>query len=146
MERRKFIKNCCYLGIGLPLSASLLQACGAIYYASSSREGNRLIVPLSEFEEVKGDKIKDRTFVLVNTDGLQFPIGLYKQKDGSYVASLLKCTHRGCELSVGGGIYTCPCHGAEFSNDGKLLQGPAEQDLKTYRTEIQNENIYIHLS
>ncbi len=146
MERRKFIKNCCYLGVGLPLSVSLLQSCGAIYYASVSREGNRLLVPLSEFEEVKGDKIKERSFVLINAEGLKFPICLYKQKNGDYIASLLKCTHRGCELNVGGGIYSCPCHGSEFTTQGKLLEGPADEDLQTFITKSDNENIYITIS
>ncbi len=58
----------------------------------------------------------------------------------------MKCTHRGCELNVGGGIYSCPCHGSEFDNKGNLLEGPADQDLKTFKTSINNENIYIDLS
>ena len=75
-----------------------------------------------------------------------FPICLYKTNEGKYIASLLKCTHNGCELNVGGGIYSCPCHGSEFSITGKVMEGPADRDLKTFKTETDHENIYVYLS
>ena len=143
MERRKFIKSCCYAAVGLPIASSLLQSCGAIYYATSRREANRLIIAKSEFWSLKkGEKI-NRSIVLVTDESSEFPISIYKIEDDKYVASLLKCTHRGCELNVGGGIYSCPCHGSEFTMTGKLLEGPAEEDLKTFKIETDHENIYI---
>jgi len=146
MERKKFIKNCCYTVIGLPLIGSALQSCGSLYYASSQLRENKLVVAKTEFWKVKNDKKVSRKFVLIKTDVSQFPICLYKLKEDEYVASLLRCTHRSCELNVGGGIYSCPCHGSEFSISGKVIEGPAIDDLKTYRTDSDNENIYIELS
>lgn len=146
MERRKFIKACCYSAIGIPLGGALLQSCGVIYYATSTREADKLIVPRSEFVKVKKNKQTSRNFVLLKTANLGFPICLYKTDRDSYTASLLKCTHNGCELNVGGGIYSCPCHGSEFSVAGKVLEGPADRDLQTFKTETDNENIYIYLS
>ncbi len=150
MERRKFIKNCCCTAIGLPALAASLQSCNAIYYANIKKETNRLVVEKSEFWRVKPakqaggeDKKVNRSFVLVKTDQMEFPICLYKIEQNIYNASLLHCTHRGCELNVGGGIYSCPCHGSEFSVTGKVLEGPADKDLKTFKTETDNENIYI---
>ena len=145
MERKEFIKISCLSAIGLPLSASLLQSCGTLYYAKASREGDRLIVPLTEFQIDKNGKIKQRDFVLLNVESLQFPVCVYLV-EGKYIASLLKCTHRGCELSVGGDMYVCPCHGAEFSNEGKVVTGPAETDLITYQTETDEKNVYVYLS
>jgi cytochrome b6-f complex iron-sulfur subunit len=145
MERRKFIKACCYTTIGIPFGASLLQSCGAIYYASLSKESGKLVVAKSEFINEKNNKKKTRDFVLLKMNDLGFPICLYKVKD-EYIASLLKCTHRGCELNVGGGIYSCPCHGSEFSTIGQVLEGPADQNLKVYKTETDEKNIYIYLS
>lgn len=146
MERRKFIKTCCYSAIGFPLGTSLLQSCGAIHYAAFIREPGRLIVAQSEFMKVKEDKQVSRDFVLLKTDGMGFPVCLYKTNKDTYIASLLKCTHNGCELNVGGGIYSCPCHGSEFSTTGKVLEGPADQNLKTFKTETDHDNIYIYLS
>jgi cytochrome b6-f complex iron-sulfur subunit len=143
MERRKFIKNCCYTAVGLPVLASTLQSCGAIYYANLTRYENKFIVKKTEFVWVKKDKIINRAFVLVKTEAMEFPICLYKISDGRYSAALLYCTHKGCELNVGGGIYSCPCHGSEFTVTGKVLEGPAEIDLETFKTETDDENIYI---
>jgi len=145
MERRKFLKSSCYSAIGVTLSASLLQSCGAIYYANATLENNRLQVAKTEFQRIKNDKVVNRTFILLKTDEMDYPICLYKTNDDEYTASLLKCTHNGCELNVGGGIYSCPCHGSEFSTFGKVLEGPAEKNLKTFNIETDHENIYINL-
>lgn len=123
----------------------MLQSCGAIYYASLSKEPGKLVVAKSEFINEKNNKKTTRDFVLLNMNELGFPICLYKVKN-EYIASLLKCTHRGCELNVGGGIYSCPCHGSEFSTTGQVLEGPADQNLKVYKTETDEKNIYIYLS
>lgn len=146
MKRRNFIKSCCYTAIGVPLMATALQSCGGIYYATSTLNNDQLVIKKSEFWEIVKEKKKNRTFVLLNIDRSQFPICLYKIEENKYAASLLKCTHKGCELNVGGGIYSCPCHGSEFSNTGKVLEGPANEDLKTFKTKTDNENIYISLS
>ena len=146
MERRKFIKSCCYSAIGISVAGVLLSSCESIYYATITRKSNRLVVSKKEFIKIKNEKQSERKFVLIKEDELKYPVCLYKVSDNNYSASLLLCTHNGCELNVGGGRYTCPCHGAEFSINGKVLQGPAEKDLKTYKTETDNENIYIHLS
>ena len=105
-----------------------------------------LTIPKSEFIHVKREKERWRQFVLLNTKGLGFPICLYRHKEDVYSASLLQCTHQGCELSVGGGIYSCPCHGSEFSVDGKVLEGPADKDLKQFKTSFDHDNIYVQLS
>ncbi len=146
MERRKFIKTCCYSAIGIPIAATLLQSCGGIYYAIANNKKGKLVISKSEFIQLKKDKKINRKFVLVKTEGLDFPICIYNIGENTYSSSLLKCTHRGCELNVGGGIYTCPCHGSEFSIAGKVLEGPADKNLMTYKTETDNENIYIHIS
>ena len=143
MERRKFIKSCCYAGVGIPLLGVALQSCEAAHYATTKSDAEKLTVLKSEFL-VEGKS--DRTFVLLSLKESGFPICLYKTSEDSYVASLLKCTHRGCELNVGGGIYSCPCHGSEFSTSGKVLEGPADQDLKTFKTTTDNDNIYIYVS
>jgi len=143
MERKVFIKKCCYAAIGIPVLATTLPSCGAIYYASITKNANRLVIKKSEFWYLKKDKKVNRSFVLIKNDNMEFPICLYKMDIDVYSASLLYCTHRGCELNVGGGIYSCPCHGSEFSVTGKVLEGPAIKDLKTFKTEIDNENIYI---
>ena len=43
-----------------------------------------------------------------------------------------RCPHLGCALKWNAAEHTwdCPCHGSRFSKDGKLLDNPANGDLK----------------
>ena len=125
---------------------TLLQSCEGIYYATSTRKRKELVVARTEFQKIKKDKTVDRKFVLVKDDKLAFPICLNKKSENEFTAVLLECTHRGCELNVGGGIYSCPCHGSEFTLQGEVIEGPAIHDLKTFTTYTDHENIYINLS
>lgn len=144
MERRNFLKTCCYSIVGAPIIASSLQSCQVTHYATARNEGNRLVIAKSEFWKIKNGKRINRSFVLIGNNNESFPICVQKLNENKYVASLMKCTHQGCELNVGGGIYTCPCHGSEFSITGEVLEGPAEENLKTFEINTDNENIYIH--
>lgn len=146
MDRKEFLRTCGVALVGLPFASMLMSSCESIYYATSSISENRIGVPLSEFEIHKKNSVTNRNFVMVKVSNQDFPICLYKTGENQYTAALMKCTHRGCELNVGGGIYSCPCHGSEFDVKGSVLEGPADQDLKTFKTIIENENIYILLS
>ncbi len=146
MERRKFIKKCC-MGVAVASASSLLlSSCEGLHYAKFSRKGKQVQIAKSEFTKVKDGKTSKRKFVIVKDLDFPFPICLYNIKDSEYVASLLKCTHTPCELNVGGGIYTCPCHGSEFSTTGQVLEGPAETNLQTFKTTHDNDFIYVQLS
>lgn len=131
--------------MSIPSVSLLLQSCVSNYYASASRKDRILTVPKTEFIQVKKDKERIRQFVLLNTDGFDFPICLYRHKEEIYTASLLQCTHKGCELTVGGGVYSCPCHGSEFSVHGEVLEGPAVKDLQQFKTSVDHDNIYVQL-
>lgn len=143
MDRKKFVKTLGICVVGIPLASQVLQSCSSIYYADTLEKGGKIIVEKSEFIN---DKNKERKYVLVTPQGTDFPISLYKIEEDNYVASLLKCTHRGCELNVGGNIYSCPCHGSEFTTTGEVLEGPAEEQLKTFKTTTDDQNIYIYLN
>lgn len=144
MKRNQFVRICGLATAAIPLGAGILQSCSGLYYAKARTEGNITIVSKQEFLMVKKERIISREFVLVKTFQSQFPICLYKMGETHYVASLLRCTHKGCELNVGGGGYSCPCHGSEFTKEGKVLEGPAIENLKTYEVTIDDQNIYIH--
>ncbi len=52
---------------------------------------------------------------------------------GSKEAVSLTCTHQGCTVKMADdGKFHCPCHGAVFAADGKVLKGPAERDLAKF--------------
>lgn len=60
-------------------------------------------------------------------------IALYKDDDGVLHAVNPICTHLKCEVkwNVAERSWDCPCHGARYSFDGKVLTGPADIDLET---------------
>ena len=61
---------------------------------------------------------------------------------GSDEAISLTCTHQGCTVQhQADGKFLCPCHGALYDKEGRVLAGPAQRDLPrfqiTQRTEDQ---------
>lgn len=58
-------------------------------------------------------------------------IGVYKDENGLVHAVSATCTHMGCDISFNQSerSWDCPCHGARFSIDGRVLNGPANRDL-----------------
>jgi carotenoid phi-ring synthase / carotenoid chi-ring synthase len=54
--------------------------------------------------------------------------------DKNQQAISLACTHQGCTVKMAeDGKFHCPCHGAMFAADGKVLQGPAQRDLSRFQ-------------
>lgn len=54
------------------------------------------------------------------------------------------CTHAGCRVMQGlgsNGGFLCPCHGSEFDIFGKVLRGPARENLPTAPHVIKNTKI-----
>ena len=56
---------------------------------------------------------------------------VYRVDTTTFVAVSAVCTHAGCELPVpASGVITCRCHGSKFDTSGKVLKGPATDDLR----------------
>lgn len=146
MTRKEFLISCGTMATGAALSGLFLQGCAGIHYASWTRDDNKLTIPKSEFTEQKGQKTIERDLVLIKTAASDIPIAVHKSGPDNYTAVLLRCTHRGCELNPGGGQFNCPCHGSEFTINGEVLEGPAEENLTTYKITTDHEQIYINLT
>jgi len=58
-------------------------------------------------------------------------IAIYKDEKGKIHALHPTCTHVGCEVKWNNAELTwdCPCHGARYSYDGQVLNGPATKNL-----------------
>ncbi|NRA10576.1 MAG: Rieske (2Fe-2S) protein [Crocinitomicaceae bacterium] len=140
--RREFIKSISRttyaIGSSL-LLVQLLQSCTAIRYVPGKIEDNQIRVNKSEFIE--------QQFVIVTNKSLSAPIYVVKdKKEDTYEAFIMTCTHLGCELKPTGAFLTCACHGSEFSNHGKVLQGPASKPLPAYQIVTMEEEIIIELN
>jgi len=70
---------------------------------------------------------------------------LLKDKEG-FAAMQLVCTHQSCALQATPNGFSCPCHGAQFSESGKVLRGPANKDLPWFALEIVEGELIVDLS
>jgi len=59
-------------------------------------------------------------------------VGVYKDKNGNVYVVNAKCPHMGCRLEWNKDekSWDCPCHGSRFDYKGKLLDCPAQEDIK----------------
>lgn len=100
------------------------------------------IVDLGSGEDLKRDQMK-----LIRVAGKR--IVLAKASDG-FVAFDDHCTHRGGSLAGGMMIcdtVQCPWHGSQFDvRTGAVKAGPANEKIGTYRVEMVEGRLRIHLS
>jgi glycine/D-amino acid oxidase-like deaminating enzyme/nitrite reductase/ring-hydroxylating ferredoxin subunit len=59
-------------------------------------------------------------------------LAIYKSEEGKVHALNPVCTHAKCVVGWNSAekSWDCPCHGARYSVDGKVLTGPASKDLE----------------
>jgi len=90
----------------------------------------RLIKPNVRYEESKTVKIGKPE---------NFPVGTVKKfenqnffvfasNEGLHAISSV-CTHLGCLVAITENGFQCPCHGSKYSQDGKVIAGPAPRNL-----------------
>jgi cytochrome b6-f complex iron-sulfur subunit len=146
MNRKDFIRTCGLTCIAATGVMVFLEGCAsAAYYAQATAEGRQITIRKSEFVKVDNEKTTERKYVLVRHESLGYPICIYKLSETEYSALLMQCTHNSCELDPQGSYLVCPCHGSSFSNKGEVQNPPAEQNLRSFETRTDNENIYVQL-
>ena len=102
---------------------------------------------MSDFVKVaEVDDFEDGELMAIEVDGE--PICLAKV-DGTVYAFTDNCTHISGPLNEGElecEVLTCPWHGAQFNvRTGKVLRGPARQDIFTYPVCIDGNSILINV-
>jgi len=146
MDRKQFIFS--YSGgVAAAWLLTSLQACSKAYYAATTSKGKQVNVALSEFAtQDKNRNTVYRSFVLVKAEQLSYPIVVYRKSESDFVALYTECTHRGCELNPAPNGLQCPCHGSEFSKEGKVLNPPAEKDLLSFPVHLEKDFLSIQIS
>ena len=70
--------------------------------------------------------------------------------DGAFYATEARCTHATADLADGileGDVIECSLHfGAFHVPSGKAVQAPCFTDLKTFRTEVRDGQVFVDLS
>jgi isorenieratene synthase len=106
---------------------------GVKYYVGSNQ--NNVAFTVKRNSAIADDKIEyfgaaDEVFALPS---------------GSQEAVSLTCTHQGCTVQkAADGKFHCPCHGAVFAADGKVLKGPAQRDLPKFKV-VQRQDDEVQL-
>ncbi len=54
------------------------------------------------------------------------------REPNGFAAFSSRCTHLGCTVARTSSGFQCPCHGAAYDHEGKVLKGPATADLPWY--------------
>lgn len=88
----------------------------------------RKMVGLDELEGL--DRLRAGEGVVVRLHDEK--IAVCRDNDGMLHAVNPTCTHMGCTVVWNSAEQTwdCPCHGARYSMEGKVITGPADQDLE----------------
>jgi cytochrome b6-f complex iron-sulfur subunit len=64
---------------------------------------------------------------------------------GAFIAVSAGCTHQGTTVnySSAGNNFICPNHGAVFSSNGAVTQGPASTNLAQYNTALTGNSLRV---
>lgn len=57
------------------------------------------------------------------------------------------CTHLGCNVlwKTAEGRFVCPCHGGQFSPEGKVLAGPPPRPLDRLPSKVENGKVWVQV-
>lgn len=141
MKRRDFIEQSCFAcgAALLGISAATLESCSAPQNLTlATFEQGNIIIPKSAFDT---EKVK-----VIRVADFKDDILVVKQADSSYKAFLMKCTHKNADLKQEATDLKCNLHGSRFSFDGKVTQGPAKTDLKSYPVEVTGNNLKVKVA
>ncbi len=141
MNRRQFVHLTCSACVGIPAGASLLTACQTMHYTTGSLTAEGIV--LSPIEFLEGAIY--RKYIIVRNEQMEYPICVYRMSPAKYTALLMRCTHQGTELQAGGDSLHCPAHGSEYDQNGKVTQGPAEINLRSFPVVADERRILIQL-
>lgn len=143
MERREFIKNACVscgvISLMSTFPLTLLQSCTSLPMLRTSSVNKNIVIGKTKLDPAKN------LFILRNDD-LQYDVLLVKDKDNTYYALYMQCTHQDNPVTANDKGLNCSVHGSTFDLEGKVTNGPAIHELKRYSVTEAGENLIINIS
>lgn len=61
-----------------------------------------------------------------------------RKSASKFIALNTVCTHKKCDVEYDGNGFECPCHGSTFDKNGKVTEGPATKNLKSYKVTFDS--------
>ncbi|MEO6694914.1 MAG: ubiquinol-cytochrome c reductase iron-sulfur subunit [Ignavibacteria bacterium] len=109
--------------------------------ALSAIDVKKLLAESTEVSEVT-KVINLGDYPALSSVGGSVQIGkVYVSRTGQskFLALSMICTHKKCDVDATGDGFECPCHGSAFSKTGKVINGPATKNLKSFKTTYNAE-------
>lgn len=99
------------------------------FFAYNISSIKTIIKSKKQFEKYSDIDLTEGKIIKINNTRY----GLYRDENNNIHISKAKCTHLGCGLSLNkvDRVYECPCHGSMFNYNGKVIHGPARDNLQT---------------
>ncbi|AFY84175.1 ubiquinol-cytochrome c reductase iron-sulfur subunit [Oscillatoria acuminata] len=141
MKRREFLN---WVGVGgvasfLPMA---IAAC-----TPSGESTTEVSTPPDNFEAVGTVFELETQGQILNENFQNGAISVTRNPEDSQLLYAVNptCTHNRClvDWNAAERKYICPCHGAEYSPDGTVIKGPAEENLPPYLVKIEGEQVVV---
>jgi cytochrome b6-f complex iron-sulfur subunit len=135
MKRRELLK--------LLLSLLGITAVGSFVYPLA-----RFLGPAAATKKVKQVSLKKSEIAVGEAKELAIdstPVLVINRPGAGFIAVSRVCTHLGClvDFNKAQGRIICPCHGAVFDLDGKVLSGPPPKPLPKIPLRVEGDSIRI---
>ncbi len=140
MTRKEF-----FASVGFGAAAVLIPACIGGLASSCSSEDNGHTTPAP----TNVDFTLDITTGALATNGGYLTtngIVVARTNSGEFLAVSASCTHQGTNVKyvANENDFYCPNHGAKFSSNGTVTQGPASSNLKSYNTALTGSSLRVY--
>ena len=140
-SRRSFLASSGVALAGLAAAPALasLQGCGGDEGSSIPKLTADITVPLSSLPGISAAGVA-APFV-----DSSYPYKIIVRFNGNsqYQAWSSYCNHEGCEVDYVGTGFDCPCHGATWSAQGVLKNGPATEDLLEFKVTVTGDSLTL---
>ncbi len=138
MTRKEFFAR-----VGFGAAGILLPACVAGLATSCSDEGTSSSPPSNidfTVDISSGDLAINGGYMVTQR------IVIARTSTGDFIAVSASCTHEGTNVNYNssGNKFVCPNHNAEFSITGTVTKGPANSNLKQYKTALTGNTLRIY--
>jgi len=122
MKRRGFLKK---VSLYLASAAGFIAGLSFLKQLSPKNIGKSRRVKVGKISDFPVD-----TYTLIEDQKLF----VYRDHESMKAVSAV-CTHLGCTVQHTTEGFECPCHGSFYSDDGKVISGPAPRALSWYSME-----------
>ncbi len=141
-SRREMLQGLGAAAVGAALVASCASDPGStLAKATSSSCGSGQCIDLTNASNKDLTATGGAMLVTMGNDTVM----VIRSSDTAVIALSAICTHEGCSMDYNAAQnrIDCPCHGSQFSTDGKVLAGPAPRAIRVYTAKLASNMITV---